>query len=128
MFRLISLEILHHHVLGNTRLEFCKDNGAGVNVNEIYTSVVIVVNGIGKSYLMRAIADIFSYLDALSRDAEIRKSPLGYKFYVKYKVGISVCEFTNIAEFEPAGWAARNYTYVSFKRDGEAARIGQMVS
>ena len=127
MFRLISLEILHHHVLGNTRLEFCKENGEGVDVNEIYTSVVIGVNGIGKSYLMRAIADIFSYLDALSRDAEIRKSPVGYKFYVKYKVGISVCEFTNIAEFEPAGWAARNYTYVSFKRDGEATGIGQMV-
>ena len=127
MLRLISLEIRNHNVLGNTRLEFCKDNEEGVYLNEIYTSVIIGVNGIGKSYLMRAIADIFSYLDALSRDAEIRKSPVGYKFYIKYKIGISVCEFTNIAEFEPAGWAARNYTYVSFKRDGEAARIGQMV-
>ena len=127
MFRLISLSIQHHHVLGNTRLEFCKDNWEGVNLNEIYTSVVIGVNGIGKSYLMRAIADVFSYLDALSRDVDIRKSPVGYKFYIKYKVGISVYEFTNIAEWEPAGRAVRNYTHVGFKRDGVAARIEQMV-
>lgn len=77
MFRLISLEILHHHVLGDTHLEFSKDNGEGVGVNEIYTSVIIGVNGIGKSYLMRAIADIFSYLDALSRDDEIKCMPRG---------------------------------------------------
>ena len=65
MFRLLSLSILHHHVLGNIGLDFFKNSDENIVPNNIYTSVVIGANGIGKSYLMRAIADIFSYLDTL---------------------------------------------------------------
>lgn len=98
------------------------------SIQKIYTSVVIGVNGIGKSYLMRAIADIFSYLDGLMEGREYKKSPVDYKFSVKYKVGIVNYEFTNIEEFEPAGRARRNYMHTTCKRNAEEVRIGQMVA
>ena len=63
MFRLLSLTILHHRVLGNINLTFTQDANQEHYPEDIYTSVVIGANGIGKSYLLRAIADIFSFLD-----------------------------------------------------------------
>ena len=63
MFRLLSLTILHHRVLGNINLTFSQDENQEHYPEDIYTSVVIGANGIGKSFLLRAIADIFSFLD-----------------------------------------------------------------
>lgn len=57
MFRLLSLTILRHRVLGNIYLTFSQDENQEHYPEDIYTSVVIGVNGIGKSYLLRAIAD-----------------------------------------------------------------------
>ena len=126
MFRLISLKILRHRVLGNINLTFCQDNSQELHPEDIYTSVVIGVNGIGKSYLMRAIADIFSYLDGLKAGRVYKKSPVDYKFSVKYRFGSAIYEFTNIGEFEPAGRAKRNYMYTTCKRNAEEIEVRQM--
>lgn len=128
MFRLLSLTILHHRILGNISLSFCQNDGDGQYPEDIYMSVVIGVNGIGKSYLMRTIADIFSFLDGLKEGREYKKSPVDYKFYVKYRIGIANYEFTNIEEFEPVGRARRNYIHTICKCNAEEVRIGQMVA
>lgn len=128
MFRLLSLTILHHRILGNISLNFCQNDSQEQYPEDIYTSVVIGVNGIGKSYLMRVVADIFSYLDGLKEGREYKKSPVDYKFSVKYRIGIANYEFTNIEEYEPAGRARRNYMHTICKRNAEEVRIGQMVA
>lgn len=127
MFRLLSLTILHHRILGNISLDFCQVENTEHYPEDIYTSVVIGVNGIGKSYLLRAIADIFSFLDGQMEEREYKKSPVEYQFSIKYKMGISTYEFTNIDKIEPAGRARRNYMRTLCKRDGEEVRTGQMV-
>lgn len=127
MFRLLSLTILHHRVLGNINLTFSQDENQEHYPEDIYTSVVIGANGIGKSFLLRAIADIFSFLDGQMEERVYKKSPVDYQFSIKYMVGISTYEFTNIDRIEPAGRARRNYMHTLCKRDGEEVRIGQMV-
>ncbi len=126
MFRLLSLTILHHRILGNISLVFCQEENTEHYPEDIYTSVVIGVNGIGKSYLLRAIADIFSFLDGQMEEREYKKSPVEYQFSIKYKMGISTYEFTNIDKIEPAGRARRNYMRTLCKRDGEEVRTGQI--
>ncbi len=126
MFRLLSLSILHHRVLGSFNLAFCKEENQERYPNDIYTSVVIGVNGIGKSYLLRAIADILSFLDGLREGRKYSKSPVDYKFSIKYRIGIANYEFTNIDALEPAGRARRNYIHTVCKRNGEKVGIEQM--
>lgn len=128
MFRLLSLYIHHHHVLGNIKLDFCKNNDENAYPEDIYTTVVIGANGIGKSYLMRAIADIFSYLNMLSRGVEITKSPVGFNFRIRYRIGAAEYEFSNFGDYNHIGGARRQYTHVYYKRKGEDVRVGQMVS
>ena len=128
MFRLLSLTILHHRVLGNINLTFSQDENQEHYPEDIYTSVVIGANGIGKSFLLRAIADIFSFLDGQMEERVYKKSPVDYQFSIKYMVGISTYEFTNIDRIEPAGRARRNYMHTICKRDGEEVRTGQMVA
>ena len=49
MFRLLSLTILHHRVLGNINLTFSQDENQEHYPEDIYTSVVIGANGIERS-------------------------------------------------------------------------------
>lgn len=128
MFRLLSLTILHHRVLGNINLTFSQDENQEHYPEDIYTSVVIGANGIGKSFLLRAIADIFSFLDGQMEERVYKKSPVDYQFSIKYMVGISTYEFTNIDRIEPAGRARRNYMHTTCRRNSEEVRIGQMVA
>lgn len=128
MFRLLSLYIQRHNVLGNIKLDFCKNNEENAYPKDIYTTVVIGANGIGKSYLMRAIADIFSYLDKLSRGEEITESPVGFNFRIRYRIGAAEYEFSNFGEYNPIGGARMQYNHVYYKRNGEGVRVGQMVN
>jgi len=128
MFRLLSLNILNHPVLGNVSLDFCKNQIDDDNHKEIYTSVVIGVNGIGKSYLMRAIADIFSYLHLLSKGAEVVSNPISYNFNVKYRIGVVEYEFSNFGEYNPIGRARKNYSHLFYRCNGKNVRARQMVS
>lgn len=126
MFRLTSLSLLHHRVLGNVHLNFCQENGDFGQ--GIYTSVIIGANGIGKSFLLRAIADIFSYLDMLKRGINLKKNPVEFNFTIKYRLGAADYEFSNIPRVEPQEKRGkRNYSHVIYKRNGETAKAGQMV-
>lgn len=126
MFRLLSLHILHHNVLGNIKLDFFKDSDEDIVPKNIYTSVVIGANGIGKSYLMRAIADIFSYLDSLCRGVEIKKNPISYYFCVRYRIGIEEYEFSNFDFINPVAGARRQYTHLFYKLNGNKVRVEMM--
>ena len=50
LFRLNSLTVLGHSILGDIHLDFWQYDGVPQGV---YTSVIIGANGIGKSYLLR---------------------------------------------------------------------------
>ena len=56
-FRLLRLNISGHPILKNTSVVFCDDKNESPVV---YTTGIIGANGTGKSYLMGAIASIFS--------------------------------------------------------------------
>lgn len=125
MFRLLSLTILNHQVLGNIHLDFCQNENRGVYPENIYTSVIIGENGIGKSHLMRVIADIFSYLDALMKK-EDKRGP-DYKFSVKYRIGTADYEFANFSDIEYVGNRRQTRSNFVYKMDGEPVSVGRMV-
>lgn len=126
MFRILSITILHHQVLGNTHLNFCQNGDQDDMLGELYTSVVIGTNGIGKSHLMRSIADIFSYLDSLSREAEVIKNIPEFKFDVRYRMDDSEYEFANFREVEPVGGKRRVAKTHLFKKNDVDVGVGMM--
>ena len=79
-FRLISLELGHHSVLGDINLTF--DNDVQFSP-KIYTTVIIGANGIGKTYLLKVIVDIFNYVYELNHSDKTPRS-LGYTFEICY--------------------------------------------
>ena len=113
LFRLRSLTILEHRILGNIHLDFCKDNGIPQGV---YTSVIIGANGIGKSFLLRAIAEIFSCLENLYQGIE--PTTPQYYFDIKYSSHLEEMQFANFRDSYPAENSRRLYTQFVFKREG----------
>lgn len=81
-FRLISLEIRRHPVLGEIKLTFDNDNCV-TNQSQIYTTVIIGANGIGKTYILKEIVDIYNYVYELNHEEKTPRS-LGYDFEIKY--------------------------------------------
>ena len=121
MFRLHSLTIRNHRILGSIHLTFSQDNGEPQGV---YTSVIIGANGIGKSYILRSIAEIFSCLEDLS----LEKAPQvpQYNFSITYTVQRATMEFTNIRDISLVNNDRRLYTQFIFKRDGIEVDIRNM--
>lgn len=113
MFRLHSLSLVGHPILGNIHLDFCRDCYMG---QEVYTSVVIGANGIGKSYFLRSIAEIFCCLESLKEG----KEPIvpRYYFSLHYTSYWQKFEFANFREINPVGQTKRRYTNFVFKRNG----------
>lgn len=105
MFQLINITIHKHPVLGYVSLNFDKTDGAPVTENGIMTSVIIGKNGVGKSYLLRAIADIFRTLDCLVNGGDDVKMPeIFYRFGVTYKLGDHIYSVSDIHNgIEPRG-------------------------
>ena len=62
VFRLISLTIANHKVLGDNKFVFDNDYGLNDQQEDIYSTVIIGANGIGKSFLLKVIVDIFNYI------------------------------------------------------------------
>lgn len=119
-FRLQSLSLVGHPILGNIHLDFCHEFYMGQGV---YTSVVIGANGIGKSHLLRTLAEIFCCLESLKKDAEI--SIPRYYFNVVYSSHWQKYEFANFREINPAS-KQRRFTNFVFKREGEDVDSHQM--
>ncbi len=118
MFRIQSLTIKNHLVLREIHLNFCQNSDFEHRAEDIHSSVVIGVNGIGKSYLLRAISDIFVYLEwIITQHDEIKKEP-NFKFQVKYFLHGWAYEFGNYGDFGGKGKYHELYTRFYCKRGG----------
>ena len=85
MFQLQNITIQRHPIFGSADINFTNGIDGQVADRGIATSVIIGRNGIGKSYLLRAIADIFRTLDIIINKPEEGQFPeLKYHFAVKY--------------------------------------------
>lgn len=123
MFRIKSLTILHHYVLGNIKLDLWQDNGKAPI--DIYSTVMIGANGIGKSYLLRAIADIFCYLEARKAEGELKILPR-FKFQIQYIYHGNLYEFANFGKIEPVGKFQEVYSHYCCKKNGKTISIADM--
>lgn len=112
-FRLHSLSILHHRILGNVHLDFCQNDGMP---NGVYTSVIIGANGIGKSYLLRAIADIFCCLECLHDEKELTAPQ--YYFNIEYTYQLQKWQFANFREINAVETGRRKFTQFVYRCDG----------
>ena len=119
LFRLRSLTILEHPILGNLSIDFCQDNGVPQG---IHTSVIIGANGIGKSHLLNVIAEVFCLLE--NRLSGKEQEVPSYYFRIKYCAKWVEYEFSNFADYNPAGRS--KYTSLYFKKAGERVGIGMM--
>lgn len=90
-FKLISLEVKDHPVLGSNKFNFIDDNHTP---DKIYTSVIIGPNGTGKSYLLRFIIDRFRCINALSQGENAHYTD--NRFVLKYSYRGSIFIFSNI--------------------------------
>lgn len=91
VFKLLSLELWNHPILGNIYLNFVddkeKDNGP-------YTTVIIGQNGTGKSNLLRLIIDIFREIENIKKEVVQQKlAKCSYK--IRYYLNGSLFEYTN---------------------------------
>lgn len=121
MLRLHSLTLVDHPILGNFHLEFCHQYYLGQGV---YTSVVIGANGIGKSYFLRVLAEIFCCLEGLKQENEI--TPPRYYFKLNYSSHWQSYEFANFRDINPVSQGRRRFTNFVFICDGKETNVHQM--
>lgn len=122
VFRLRSISILEHRILGNIHLDFCQDYDEPQGV---YTSVIIGANGIGKSYLLKAITEIFSCLESLYYGKE--PTVPQYYFSIVYSSHWQKMEFANYRERNPVYHGRRRYTNFIYKREGNDINVRDML-
>lgn len=95
-FRLISADIKGHKILGTFHLDFSKGK---IDVDgmpeDVFTSVIIGKNGIGKSRLLRLLADIFVDLKTRQEDGYHRDAKTNYRYKVKYEICNHIFEAGN---------------------------------
>lgn len=100
MFILKTLKISNHPVFGSADIDFgdaLMDSSSGNLM-----SVIIGKNGVGKSYLLRAITDIFRTLDEMVNYQEAILPVLPYKYKVIYILDGHIYELANSKElFRP---------------------------
>lgn len=85
-FRLISVDIRDHKILGSFHLDFSKQEFEIGDVPEdVFTSVIIGKNGIGKSRLLRVLADIFIDLKGIQGGDYQRDKRMNYQYKIKYE-------------------------------------------
>lgn len=125
MFRILSLTILHHKVLGDVYLDFSKYDDMDA-ADSIYTTVVIGENGIGKSYLLSSLVDIFQYLDAIKEGSDDRKNTPLFRFYIKYVLEADEYEFTNFGEFNYVDYRHQMFLNLHYRKNGEDVNLSQM--
>lgn len=89
-FRLLLVEIQNHHVLARKgkrcRLLFY-DNGSDNAIsigNKPYSTVIIGPNGVGKSFVLSAITDIFRHIKKLQDGRGEMSDMLDFRFAIEY--------------------------------------------
>ncbi|MBO7463849.1 MAG: AAA family ATPase [Bacteroidales bacterium] len=122
LFRLRSLTVLNHPILGSIHQDFCP----GEYIPDgIYTSVVIGANGIGKSNLLRILAEIFCCLENI----KLEETPIAPKYYFKitYISQWKQFEFANFRDSNIVEQKARRYTNFVFKENDTDTDIRTMI-
>lgn len=117
-FRLHSLKLMNHPILGNIHLKFCQECYLEQGV---YTSVIIGPNGIGKSHLLRILAEIFCCLESLKKNTETRVPR--YQFDIIYTSHWKRYEFAYYRGFPPESRHINNFLY---NREGNNVDVNQM--
>lgn len=109
-FRLKKLDLYKHPILGSTSLTFCNDEILKSN-DEIYNTVIIGANGIGKSYILKVIIDIFNYIHHRLLDS----NNLPYRFKLTYYINGDKCVLSSMPKgMEPVGRGERYNVYYYF--------------
>lgn len=103
MFQLINITLHKHPIIGYASLNFNNENANPFN--GVKTTVVIGPNGIGKSYLLKAIVDVMRVVDVLiNRREDVKMPELGYRFGITYMLDGEQYSVTNIHHgMEPFG-------------------------
>lgn len=87
MFKLLNFSLRKHSILKDINIDFVEEKEIYIH-DAPYTSVMIGVNGVGKSQILRAVAEIFRELDAFKNsDANWKR---GFHFRIKYLLNNSV--------------------------------------
>lgn len=116
MFRLIHLKLEKHPVLGDIELNFTEGNEI-TNSESPYTSLIIGPNGVGKSYILRTISDIFTQFENYSITGK-KEFSLPYDLKLRYflndnfweietKKGLIISEHAN----RPSPGYRKNYIF-----------------
>lgn len=109
-FRLKELDLYKHPILGSTSLTFCNDEILKSN-DEIYNTVIIGANGIGKSYILKVIIDIFNYIHHRLLDSNDSNN-LPYRFKLTYYINGDKCVLSSMPKgMEPVGRGERYNVY-----------------
>lgn len=112
-FRLKKLDLYKHPILGSTSLTFCNDEILKSN-DEIYNTVIIGANGIGKSYILKVIIDIFNYIHHRLLDSNDSNN-LPYRFKLTYYINGDKCVLSSMPKgMEPVGRGERYNVYYYF--------------
>lgn len=82
MFRFHKLEVFRHPTLGHLDIDFYPEKEEIKKQEEPFTSVVIGMNGTGKSFILKTIADIFYQLEKM-QDGK-KRDEISFAFYLKY--------------------------------------------
>ena len=107
-FRLRNIQISGHPVLKSTNVTFCDDEK---NEPVVYTTGIIGANGTGKSYLIGAIATIFSDIYRAKTNGELGSKR--FSFTVVYDYNGDTYRVSNVHVLDRARKmeAADNHTY-----------------
>lgn len=82
MFRLHYFETQNHPQLGSLGMDFAKE---GQNKSELpFSSIIIGMNGTGKSFILKTIADLFYEVDQLIKTSKRARIP--YYFHLRYSI------------------------------------------
>lgn len=120
--RINSITILDHPVLGSIKLELCQEVGEPQGV---YTTVIIGANGIGKSRLLGALAEIFCCLESLYEEKE--PNALRYYFDVVYTIQGEIIEFANFRDINVIERGRRLFTHFWYKRGNREVGVKEML-
>lgn len=124
MFQLINITLHKHPIIGYTSLVFNNENAIGYT--GVNTTVVIGPNGIGKSYLLKAIVDVLRLVDILvNRREEVKLPELNYRFGITYMLDGDQYEVSNILQgMNPIGRnVLRQY---QFKKNGLSVHLKEV--
>lgn len=97
MFRIDSLKVYNHKILKSFELDFSNENNLTERDN-IFITTIIGVNGVGKSYILRVVAEIFNIIAKNPLDVDDLLEAPGYFFEVKYQMDGHHCMLRNFAD------------------------------